>query len=232
MRGPERAHGSRVAPRVAAMLAALALLLLSPLFLLIAAAIVAENRGPVFFSQARLGQHGTPFRLYKFRKFYADGRGSGGALTLSNDRRLTRVGRFLERTKLDELPQLWNILRGEMALVGPRPESLHFADCFDGPFLEVLDYRPGLFGPSQTLFRNESAMYPNMCDPELFYRTTLFPAKARIDLAYYRSRSAAGDVKWLLRSILATCSGLRVAASTQARDAAAQARKTVPVTPS
>jgi lipopolysaccharide/colanic/teichoic acid biosynthesis glycosyltransferase len=165
---------------------------------LIAVAICIDTPGPVFFAQLRLGQGGRKFRLYKFRKF-ADGPGSaGGGLTLKDDPRLTRVGRLLERTKLDELPQLWNVLIGDMAVVGPRPETLHFADCFTGPFLKVLDYKPGLFGPNQILFRHESALLPTDSDADEFYRAVLFPAKARVDLWYFPHRTLASDFGWMI----------------------------------
>ena len=185
------------------------LVTLSPLLLVIAIAIPIDDWGPVLFCQRRIGQHGRPFGLYKFRKFRADSDCTGLAVTLRDDPRLTRVGWLLERTKLDELPQLWNILCGHMAFVGPRPESLHFAQCFSGSFREVLEHRPGLFGPSQALFRNELAMYPADCDPDLYYRTVLFPRKAQIDLAYYGRRTASGDIKWLLQGLLATFMGIR-----------------------
>lgn len=114
---------------------------------------------------------------------------------------MTRVGRVLERTKLDELPQLWNIVLGNMAFVGPRPETENFADCFTGPFEHVLDYIPGLFGPSQALFRNEGAIFPENCDPHDFYRRVLFPAKAGVDLSYYPQRTVASDAAWILCGI-------------------------------
>ncbi len=179
------------------------LICLAPLMAAIAAAIWVESGGPVFFSQARLGRGGERFRLHKFRKFHAQESPSGLAVTLKNDSRMTCVGRVLERTKLDELPQLWNIVVGEMALVGPRPESLAFADCFDGAYNRGLDYRPGLFGPSQVVFRNESAFYELGCDPEAFYRSVLFPLKANVDLAYFPHRTMLSDAGWAIHSVLA-----------------------------
>ena len=110
---------------------------------------------------------------------------------------------MLERTKLDELPQLWNILVGEMALVGPRPESLAFADCFDGSYRRALDYKPGIFGPCQVIFRHESDLYEPGRDPEEFYRQTLFPLKASVDLAYFPSRTMMSDARWAVQSVLA-----------------------------
>ncbi len=180
----------------------MALLWLAPLMAIIAAAIWLESGGPIFFSQIRLGEGGRAFRLHKFRKFHAQGRHRDLAVTLKNDPRMTRVGRALERTKLDELPQLWNVLVGEMAIVGPRPESLAFADCFSGPFSRVLDYKPGILGPCQVMFRNESDFYATGCNPEEFYRTVLFPLKADIDLQYFSHRSLVSDARWAVCSIL------------------------------
>ena len=181
---------------IAACLAALILLLLGPFIAVIAAAIVIETGRPVFFLQPRIGKHGKPFRLVKFRKFHRNPPSHDLPLTMRDDPRLTRVGRFLERNKLDELPQLWNVVRGEMAIVGPRPESLEFRDRFEKRFQGVLDYAPGIVGPSQALFRNEKLLYPPDGDPTVFYRAVLFPAKARIDLAYYPHRTLRSDLAW------------------------------------
>jgi len=173
-----------------------------PILIPVVVAIRLDSPGSLFFSQQRLGQGGRLFRLYKFRKFH-DGSRGGHAVTLRNDDRMTRVGRFLERTKIDEVPQLWNVLKGDMSIIGPRPESLDFADCFDGIYRAVLDHRPGIFGPNQVYFRNESALFPEKGDPHEFYRTVLFPAKARIDLSYFPRRSLFQDVVWLFRGVLA-----------------------------
>ncbi|MCW2238631.1 sugar transferase [Azospirillum canadense] len=172
-----------------------------PVLIPVIIAIKLDSAGPVFFSQPRLGQHGRLFRLYKFRKF-RDGSG-GRAVTLKNDERMTRVGRFLERTKIDEVPQLWNVLKGDMAIVGPRPETLDFADCFQGGYRAVLDHRPGIFGPNQVYFRNEGALFPANADPHEFYVTVLFPAKARADLHYFPRRTLAQDALWVVRGLLA-----------------------------
>ncbi len=152
--------------------------------------------------QTRIGRGGRTFRMYKFRKFDAR-RDDGCPLTLKDDVRMTRVGRFLARTKLDEMPQLLNILRGDMSVVGPRPESLAFVDCFDERARLLLRERPGIFGPSQVMFRNECAYYPADRDPVGFYRETLFPAKATMDLAYYPNRTAWRDLGWIWRGVLA-----------------------------
>lgn len=184
-------------------LASVALLVAAPFMFIIAVAIIVETPGPVFFSQLRVGRDGQLFRLYKFRKFDHRLDCSGRAVTLRNDPRMTVVGRFIERTKLDELPQLWNVLVGNMAMVGPRPESLEFAECYTGPFQNVLDFTPGIFGPSQAIFRNESSLYPPDCNPHEFYRTVLFPRKARIDLSYFPTRTIVTDIGWILRGVVA-----------------------------
>lgn len=185
------------------LIASAALIYLSPVMLGIAIAIYLEDGAPILFSQTRLGVDGKPFKLLKFRKFWADAGSAGLPVTLTDDPRLTRVGRFLEKTKLDELPQFWNILVGDMSVVGPRPESLHFADCFVGSFRGLLLYRPGLFGPAQVKFRNESAYYQAGEDPERIYRETLFPAKASMDLPYYENRSLLRDLGWICQGVAA-----------------------------
>lgn len=179
-----------------------ALIAFAPLILVIAILIRADSPGPVFFRQLRLGRGGRHFRLYKFRKFsHAPHRGGFG-VTLPDDPRMTRVGRLLERSKLDELPQFWNILVGDMSFVGPRPETLDFADCFEDGYEKVLTYLPGLFGPNQAIFRNESALYPESCDPHAFYRAVIFPAKARNDLQYFPRRTMLSDLGWIIRGAL------------------------------
>ena len=195
----------RVGRAVAVFVAAAGLAVLSVFMAWIAAAILLEGGRPIFFSQLRLGVGGKPFRLYKFRKFDESRGGGGGALTLKDDPRLSRFGRLLAKTKLDELPQLWNVLRGDMALVGPRPETLDFADCFDDGQRWALDYRPGIFGPAQVFFRNEGALLLNRKggDLEQFYRAIVFPLKARIDRAYYPERTVLRDFRWMLRGIVA-----------------------------
>ncbi|MBR0695045.1 sugar transferase [Bradyrhizobium lablabi] len=175
-------------------------IILSPFFLIIALAIWIQGGRPILYSQLRLGRNGAPFRIYKFRKFRADCDDRGSPLTMQHDDRMTPIGHVLAAFKLDELPQLWNIFRGDMSFVGPRPESLAFADCFRNGFEKILEYRPGLFGPCQVLFRHENRLFPPGGNVADFYRETLFPAKAKIDLAYYPRRTAVSDLGWVLRA--------------------------------
>ena len=196
---------ARVARRVFDVAFSLVFLLAAlPVFFVIAAVIYIDTGRPIFFAHRRLGLGGRPFFMYKFRKFHKECSANGSQLTLSEDARFTRVGRLLAAYKLDELPQFWNILIGDMSLVGPRPESLFYRDCFVGGFERVLNFKPGLFGPGQVEFRNESALYPKSSDFDMYYRTVIFPAKARIDLAYYPRRTIMLDLIWIARSVVAT----------------------------
>lgn len=185
------------------VIATIGLVVLAPLFLLCAFAICWESGFPLLYSQVRLGEEGRRFRLYKFRKFGQDSGTVGLSVTLENDPRLTRVGKVLAVTKLDELPQLWNVLKGDMSIVGPRPEVPAFEDCYDETYRVVLGFRPGIFGPNQVFFRNEGSLYPRTGDPEEFYRGVLFPLKARADLAYFPYRTLLRDVAWMMRGALA-----------------------------
>jgi lipopolysaccharide/colanic/teichoic acid biosynthesis glycosyltransferase len=173
---------------------------LVPVFAIVALAIWIESGRPLLFSQLRLGYNGRPFRIYKFRKFRPTCDLHGFPLTLEGDGRMTAIGRILAATKLDELPQLWNVLRGDMSLVGPRPESVAFTDCFHNGFEKLLEHKPGIFGPCQVLFRHESKLYPADDSAADFYRRVLFPAKAKIDLAYFPRRTLASDLGWILRA--------------------------------
>jgi lipopolysaccharide/colanic/teichoic acid biosynthesis glycosyltransferase len=183
-------------------MAGVALMLLLPLLIIISLAILVELGRPIFFVQTRLGLNGKHFEMYKFRKFRQVRDIDGLPLTMKKDPRMSRVGNFLAQTKFDELPQLYNIFRGEMSFVGPRPESLEFADCFTVSDRAVLEYRPGIFGPSQATFRNECSMYPPMSDPIQYYRAVLFPAKIKIDMSYYQTRTIMSDLKWMTFTML------------------------------
>jgi lipopolysaccharide/colanic/teichoic acid biosynthesis glycosyltransferase len=190
------------------IIACIGLVVLGPIMMLVAIAIWADSGRPIFFSQIRVGQIGRHFRMYKFRKFHKDCGTIDCPVTIKSDRRMTRLGSFLARTKLDELPQLWNILKGDMSMVGPRPESVDLADCFVGFYRRVLDSKPGIFGPNQVFFRDEASLYRDASDPEKLYREVLFPLKARIDLAYFPHRTILSDIGWIIFGVLAVF-GLR-----------------------
>ena len=190
------------------ILAVVAVILLFPFMLLIGLLVYVDSPGNVIFSQQRLGKNGKPFLMHKFRKFPVDWGTKGPGVTTRGDVRMTRVGRVIERTKLDELPQLWNILKGEMSFVGPRPESMRYADLFVGEYKKVLEFIPGIFGPNQVAYRNESAMYPTDADPDEFYRKDLFPNKADSDINYFSQSSCSKDFAWIVKGTWGTLVGV------------------------
>jgi lipopolysaccharide/colanic/teichoic acid biosynthesis glycosyltransferase len=186
------------------------LLVTAPLFLAIAIAIKRDTPGPVFFRQVRVGRKRRPFAMWKFRKMPHDLPEQGPLVTARNDRRLTRVGFWLERTKLDELPQLLNVLAGEMSVVGPRPEVPKFVDRATPELWDqVLSVKPGIFGPNQIRFRNEADLYPPDCaDVEDFYLREILPEKLAADSRYARESWWLGDCWLLLRGVLASVFGV------------------------
>lgn len=189
------------------VMAIVGLVLSVPIFVVITLLIWLDEPGNVLFSQTRLGLRGKPFRLLKFRKFSSRCGDKGPAVTVTNDARMTGIGAIIERTKLDELPQLWNIVKGDMSFVGPRPESLRFADMYQGVYIHLLEFLPGLFGPCQIAFRNESSLYPEDEDPEIYYRRVLFHQKAMTDLAYFQKANLIEDMYWIAKGLWITLVG-------------------------
>ncbi len=177
----------------------LGLLMLSPLLLVIAAFVKLDTRGPVFYRQERSGQGGQPFWIFKFRTMVVGAYRSGARLTVKRDPRVTRVGHVLRWTKLDELPQLFNVFVGDMSLVGPRPEDPYFVNFYSTEQRGVLDVKPGMIGPSQMDGRDETDEYPDSTvDTESYYIEHLLPGKLARDLDYVRNFSVAGDLGFLL----------------------------------
>jgi lipopolysaccharide/colanic/teichoic acid biosynthesis glycosyltransferase len=173
----------------------LLLVLLAPVFVLVALAVSLESRGGVFFRCRRVGLNGRAIGVLKFRKMYEHA--TGKPLTSSDDERLTRVGRILVRTKLDELPQLWNVLKGEMSLVGPRPEDPSFVALYPESFRQILTVRPGITGLSQLAFANESQLLERE-DAYAFYVERLMLEKIQIDCLYAERRSLRLNLRILL----------------------------------
>jgi lipopolysaccharide/colanic/teichoic acid biosynthesis glycosyltransferase len=181
-------------------LAATGLVVTAPALGLIALLIRSSSAGPVIFRQERVGRYGRPFRIHKFRTLRVDP--PGPLVTASSDRRVTPIGGVLRRTKLDELPQLWDVLRGEMSLVGPRPEVPTYAALWPAAEREtILSVRPGITDPVSLMFRNEAEELALAADPEQHYRTALLPRKAQLYAEYVQTRSLAGDVAILLRTV-------------------------------
>jgi lipopolysaccharide/colanic/teichoic acid biosynthesis glycosyltransferase len=176
------------------VVSALALVVLVPVLALIAAAVALDGPGPVFYRAERVGFRGRPLRMLKFRKMRTDAGGS--LLTVADDRRLTRLGALLARTKLDELPQLWHVLRGDMSLVGPRPESPDFVRRFPAEYALILSVRPGLTGYTQLAFAREGLIL-DAGDPERDYVRRLLPQKIALDRMYAARPSLGRDLRIL-----------------------------------
>jgi FlaA1/EpsC-like NDP-sugar epimerase/lipopolysaccharide/colanic/teichoic acid biosynthesis glycosyltransferase len=179
---------------------ALAVLLVTwPLFLVIALAIKLDSSGPAVYAQVRVGRGGRRFWLYKFRSMCV-GADKGAAITGPRDSRITRVGRFLRPVRIDEWPQLFNVLKGDMSLVGPRPETPAVADTYTAEQREILNVRPGITGPTQLAWLDEQDMLPRGVNPDQHYVTYLLPLKLESDLRYVRSRTEARDLGYLIQT--------------------------------
>jgi len=190
------------------VLALIGLILLLPLLLLVALMIKLDSPGPVFFRQRRVGLEGTTFRIFKFRTMVSGADQMGSRLTVKRDPRVTRVGQILRWFKIDELPQLINVVVGHMSLIGPRPEDPHFVSFYTVEQRRVLAVRPGILGPSQILGRDELEKYPDgLKDTEAFYIQHILPDKLARDLAYVGTCSFWGDMVLLAKGLWVTLRG-------------------------
>jgi lipopolysaccharide/colanic/teichoic acid biosynthesis glycosyltransferase len=176
------------------------LLALSPLFFVIAIGIKLTSRGGVLFRQTRIGRQGRPFSILKFRSMYT-GDADGSAITVAGDRRITPPGRLLRRFKLDELPQLWNVFRGDMSLVGPRPEVPAYVQHYTSEQRVVLSVRPGITDPSSLAYRHEETVLETASDPEHFYRTCILPDKLARSSVYLQNVTFSSDLRIILQTL-------------------------------
>jgi lipopolysaccharide/colanic/teichoic acid biosynthesis glycosyltransferase len=174
-----------------------------PLLPFIALFIKIDSKGPVFFLCDRVGKDGRVFKMYKFRTMYETPVQIGSSLSPADDPRVTRFGRFLRRTKLNELPQLINIFH-EMTLVGPRPEAPDLAALYPSYAKGIFGVKPGLVGPNQILGRNEEEWYPPGVDPQQYYIESILPKKLLVDLEYIQQISIFNDIKYILLGIKET----------------------------
>ncbi len=182
------------------IVSALGLFFLIPVFLAVSVLIWVQNGRPVFFWQVRIGLNGKPFDLCKFRTM---SEGPGRLITQGQDPRITPLGRWLRRYKVDELPQLWNVFRGEMSLIGPRPEVAPYVDAADPLWQRVLLERPGITGFASLLYRREEELLAASADPELLYRQMILPDKLKLSVEYLDKRSWLTDCRllwWTVRS--------------------------------
>ncbi|HEX5439226.1 MAG TPA: polysaccharide biosynthesis protein [Gemmatimonadaceae bacterium] len=175
--------------------------MLAPVFVVIGIAIKLHDRGPVFFRQQRVGRHGRPFRMWKFRTMSADAEQRGPLLTVGEDTRVTTLGRWLRAYKLDELPQLINVLAGEMSLVGPRPEVQRYVERYTAEHRRVLRLVPGITDPASIRYRRESDLLAHSHDPEATYVREIMPEKIRINLEYAARATRWSDVRVVLETL-------------------------------
>jgi lipopolysaccharide/colanic/teichoic acid biosynthesis glycosyltransferase len=178
----------------------LALIVFSPAIAFVAVRIKQEDGGPVFYLAPRVGKEGKAFRMYKFRTMVVNADRIGGPSTAADDPRLTRVGHWIRHYKLDEIPQLINVVRGEMSLVGPRPEVQHYVDMYSPEERQILSVRPGITDWASIEYRNEGDILRGSDDPELAYMEKIRPGKIRLGLEYVRRQSLWTDVKILAQT--------------------------------
>ncbi|HVB55242.1 MAG TPA: sugar transferase [Candidatus Acidoferrales bacterium] len=180
--------------------AAATLTLLTPLFLIVAVLVKCTSQGPVLFRQRRVGRYGKIFFVMKFRSMVLS-RTRGPLITVSGDSRITVVGSILRRYKIDELPQVWNVLIGEMSLVGPRPEVERYVTGYSPEQRQVLKARSGITDPASIAYRHEEEMLSSQSDPEDYYRTIVLPHKLSLNLEYVNNISFRRDVSLILNTI-------------------------------
>ena len=184
------------------IVALIGLILLTPVFLIVALAIRLDSSGPVFYVGKRIGKDGAPFGIIKFRTMVDHADRMGAALTQGQDRRVTPVGRFLRKWKLDELPQLLNVLRGEMSVVGPRPEAPCYVEHYTAEQRCVLQVKPGITGLTQVRFRHEETLLQRCKNLEEEYVVTIMPRKLALDLQYVETQSFGLDMRLIAQTCL------------------------------
>jgi lipopolysaccharide/colanic/teichoic acid biosynthesis glycosyltransferase len=192
------------------VVASILLVIALPIFLIVAGLVAFTSRGPLFYRQKRVGRDGRLFEIFKFRTMRQDADRTGPSVTSADDDRITKIGRILRVTKLDEIPQLFNVIRGDMSLVGPRPQVPRFVEHFNPDLRElVLRVRPGITGPTALRFRNEEQMLANQPDRETYYIHTILPIKLEMDAEYVRSCSLYEDVRILFATAKLLAGGTR-----------------------
>ena len=179
------------------------LLVLSPLLILFSIAIKISSSGPVFFLQKRVGKDGKLFTLIKFRSMIVEHDNISTA-TARGDARITKIGEFLRKYKLDELPELWNVLKGEMSLVGPRPDVPGYADKLVGRDRDILKLRPGITGAASIKYINEEEILASQENPQKYNDEVIFPDKVKVNLDYYENQSFWLDIKIIFATIFRT----------------------------
>ena len=178
------------------------LVVFAPLFLVVSLLVKSSSKGPVFYIASRVGQFGKMFNLYKFRTMYVGAdKEKEGSITVDGDRRITPIGKILRKTKIDELPSLLNVLKGEMSFVGPRPDVKGYADTLTGNDKLVLNLKPGITGPATLKYANEEDLLATVDDPVRYNNEVIFPDKVKINLSYLDSINLFTDLKLIFRTV-------------------------------
>ncbi len=200
----EKKRLSLVVKRIFDIVASLGgLIILSPMLIIVAICIKLDSKGPVFFKQKRVGKDGQPFMIYKFRTMVTDAEKLGKQITVGDDNRITKVGKFIRKCKLDEIPQLINVLKGEMSLVGPRPEVPRYVELYDDYQFQVLLVRPGITDYASIEYRNENEILGESSNPEETYINEIMPTKIELNMKYLKNISLSEDFKLIIKTILA-----------------------------
>ncbi len=186
-------------------LAFVGLLLLSPLLAAAAFLVKFDSSGPIFFRQERIGKGFQPFLIFKFRTMVQDAPRKGAPITVGRDHRITSVGRFLRKTKIDELPQLINVVKGEMSFVGPRPEVRQYVELFRKDYEEILQVRPGITDLASLMYRDEATVLGMAENPEEEYVRRILPDKVSLAKEYLEKSSLAFDLGLIFRTLLKLC---------------------------
>ncbi|WP_141828217.1 sugar transferase [Clostridium sp. KNHs216] len=173
----------------------------SPFFLLLALAVKIDSRGPVFYRQVRVGRYNQDFKIFKFRTMIQDADKIGPPLTVGDDPRVTKVGRFIRKLRLDEFSQLLNVLGGSMSLVGPRPEVRKYVDVYAPEYMATLLIRPGITATSSIAFKDEDSLLNAAEDPEKVYVEQILPPKMAYNLEYMKNISLLNDIKIMFRTV-------------------------------
>ena len=180
--------------------ATLSLIGLLPLVMLCALLARIQSPEPIIYRAKRVGRGGRIFEMYKFRTMVANAESLGTGLTIYGDSRITKLGRFLRWTKWDEIPQFLNVIKGDMSIIGPRPEAPEYVEYYTKNQKQVLQVRPGITGPAQIANRDEEEKLKGHADPEQYYITQLMPRKLEIDLNYIENQGVASDLLWLVKT--------------------------------
>ncbi len=175
------------------------LIILSPLLLVAGLLVRFSSEGPVLFRQERTGRHGIPFTIYKFRTMFVDHGGS--SVSVKGEKRITPIGAVLRKFKIDEFPELWNILIGDMSFVGPRPDMPEYAARLQGKQREILTVRPGLTSPASIKYAREEELLSLVPDPQKHFDEVIWPDKMRMNLEYIKRRTFIGDIVLILRTV-------------------------------